>query len=113
MTLTLSATDGDIDFKVADGLESVRQRVHQRLLFQRGEYYIDIRKGLPYVTDILRHHFDHSLAERVIIDNILEVEGVTEVKEPSLVFDRVLRKLTFSATIETIYSRSFRLRQAF
>ena len=54
-TISTNEDTGDIVFEVVDGAESVRQRVRQRLLFHRGEYYLDTAQGIPYVIDVIRH----------------------------------------------------------
>ena len=107
MTLTLNqAPSGDIDLAIVDGLESVRQRIHQRLLMQRGEYYLDTRAGVPYVSDILRYNYDETLARRVIEDSILSVQDVESVYNTVLSFNSSNRKLTFSCNVRTDFGET-------
>lgn len=114
MTLTISVDDSqDIQFATVDGIESVRQRVRQRLLFQRGEYYLDTSDGVPYVTDILRHHYDEVLSQTVITSAIRSVDGVSDVSDVNLAFNPKTRTLTYTAIVQTIYSQSYRLEQEF
>ena len=107
MTETINqGPNGDITLELVDGVESVRQRVSQRLQMFRGEYYLDTRAGVPYIDDILRHNFDEELAIRVISDSILDVTDVTGVSDVVLSYDADSRTLTFSATIQTLFGRT-------
>ena len=90
---------GDITFETVDGLESVRQRVRQRLLFQRGEYYVNELDGVPYVGDVLRYQFEPGLAEAVITEAILAVEDVTGVRDVQITFDSRNRRITYQAEV--------------
>ena len=104
MTTTINQNqDGDITLEIVDGLESVRQRVTQRLRMFRGEYYLDTRQGVPYIDDILKHNYDEALANRVITDTILSVQDVTGVTDISLSFVSATRELTYNANVQTIF----------
>ena len=107
MTLTLNQeASGDIDLTAVDGLESVRQRIHQRLLMQRGEYYLDTRQGVPYVSDILRYNYDENLARRVIEESILSVQDVDTVYNIQIDFNSSTRRLTFSCNVRTDFGET-------
>ena len=107
MTLTLNQeASGDIDLTAVDGLESVRQRIHQRLLMQRGEYYLDTRAGVPYVSDILRYNYDENLARRVIEEAILSVQDVDTVYNIQIDFNSSTRRLTFSCNVRTDFGET-------
>ena len=107
MTLTLNQDQsGDIDLTAVDGLESVRQRIHQRLLMQRGEYYLDTRAGVPYVSDILRYNYDENLARRVIEEAILSVQDVDTVYNIQIDFNSSTRRLTFSCNVRTDFGET-------
>ena len=99
--LTLSAPAGDIDFSTVDGLESVRQRAIQRLLFLRAEWFLDITQGLPYLADVIGYQDNINLARRAIVDELLTVEDVDAVSEVQIEHVREDRTLKFSALIST------------
>ena len=101
ITISQNEATGDVNFAVVSGLESIRQRVHQRLLFQRGEYYLDTTKGTPYVPDILRYEYDPGLARSVITAAIRSVEGVVGVSDVVVSFNPTARTLSYAALIQT------------
>lgn len=91
----------DLDNRVADGLESLRQRIRQRLQFRVGEWTLDTRKG---TESVLGHGMTPTLAASVISSAIRdeggdEVTGIVDV-EAKLDRDRVMR---YTATVTTIY----------
>ena len=99
------AASGDISIPVqtVDGIESVRQRVVQRLQMFRGEYYLDTRQGVPYIDDILKHQYDENLARRVVTDAILSVEDVVSVSDVALNFNADTRTLSWTSNVQTIF----------
>lgn len=100
---TLAAGDGDLDLVsgTVTGVESVRQRVQQAMLFHRGEYFIDGSLGIPYLADVLGHQFDAGVAEQAVTGAILEVDGVAAVTEVRVSHDPGARVLAISATVTT------------
>lgn len=114
--LTLSVSNGDLNFRVADGLESVIQRVLQRLRFFRGSWFLNALAGVPHLSDVFGHQFDPTLAERTLTDAILSVDDVESVRDlefltgveatetlESIYPHRIIpgRPLRFRATVET------------
>ena len=78
-TLSVTDTDAerDIDGLIIEGLESLRQRVVQAILFQFGDWFADTRRGLPY-RRIIGHETTQALAARAITQAIVD-EGQEEV----------------------------------
>lgn len=99
--------DGDYTFGAGiksffiDDAEAVGQAVKTRLLLITGEWFLDDTEGTPYPTQILgknkRPTYDNAIRQR-----ILGTQGVTSIENyfSSLDADR---KLTVSATVNTIY----------
>ena len=79
---TLSAPDGDLttDLQLIDGVESIRQRIEQRLRFFRGEWFLDGEAGTPYYQTILASGAPDSLVEATLVHAAREVEGVQTVR---------------------------------
>ena len=98
---TLGAPNGDIDFTVVDGLEAVRQRVEQALLFHKSEWFLDTRRGVPYLADVLGYPVDVTLAQQVIAAFILRDEEVTSVDVSEVRFEPTTRTVFFKATVQT------------
>lgn len=90
---------GNLD--LARGLESVRQRVIERVRFFAGEWFLDAAAGVPYYQRILTRPADTVLAAVAITDQIRDVDGVVDVRDVRAVIDPATRRLTWSATVDT------------
>ena len=100
---TLGATNGDIDFTVVDGLESLRQRVEQGLRFHKAEWFLNTNLGVPYFADVLGYPLDLDVVRQVISAHILRHEEVTAVTVEDVRFNAATRRLTFRARVSSIY----------
>ena len=86
---------------MVDGLESLRQRIQQRLQFRLGEWQLDNRRG---TESVLGHGMTRELAASVLGAAIRneggsEVTGIDDVTT-TLDADRVLH---YSVTLTSIY----------
>ena len=102
MTRTLSA-DRDVSPALAtvDGLESVRQRVVQRLRLHRGEWFLNRDAGMPWHQEMLGHPLSAELSGRIIVDQILGVPDVIDVTDIDFRIEPANRRLRLSAVVET------------
>ena len=104
---TLSATrttpDGtdDLDNQVVDSLESLRQRIAQRLRFPAGTWELDTRQGTP---SVLGYTFTLQLAASVLTRAIQD-EGGDEVTgvEVRVSYVRGTRTMVYHAEVASIY----------
>ena len=102
MSRTISADDDlAAGFTVVDGLESVRQRIRQRLRLFRGEDYRAFGTGTPYYGELLSTRLPPAVAGQVIADEIRGVQDVLGVTDVEAVLDRTTRRLRVSAMWET------------
>jgi hypothetical protein len=85
--------------------QCVAQAVKTALLLHRGEWFLDLQKGIPYETEILGYG-TASLYDAVIKNAILGVQGVASILSYSSVRNPTTRALTVAATINTIYGAS-------
>ena len=92
--------------EVVDGLESVRQRVVQRLLFIFREWFYNESLGTQYTPDVLGHDYDSDLARQELTRQILTVEDVTGVRGLSVTLAGPSRVLTYMAVVESIYGET-------
>ena len=74
--------------------EAVGQHARQRLMSFYGEWFLDNTKGVQWIRDILGKQYDAVLAESVLKAEILDTDGVTEITEFSVRFDREVRGLS-------------------
>ena len=104
---TLDVTDPNLDTgapseltgKIATGLDSLRQRVRQRLLFWAGTWFLDTSAGVPYTQNILGASGNVPLITQMITDQILDVSGVQAVRNVRVSYDGDARHYTYSATV--------------
>lgn len=92
----------DLDGLVVDGLESLRQRIVQRLRFPLGTWSLDTRRG---TESVLGHGVPADVAALRLTDAIRD-EGrdeVTGIAEVTPVLDHETRVLGYSVVVESIY----------
>lgn len=87
--------------------EEIAQRIKIRLQFFQGEWYLNTAHGVPYfpeifgTKDITSNAFDSFMQEQ-----ILDVEGVTEILQTKTDYDTKQRKLFYEFKVVTINSTS-------
>lgn len=106
-------TDNRLIFPLsfATGLEAVQIGIRTRLLMCRGEWFLDLFKGVPYLptddgtvseTDaILGQPFDPVKVRAAMLDLILEVPGVLDVPVFRVSFDAAERVLAITWVART------------
>ena len=72
----LNIVDGNII--VEKGIESVRQRVLQRLSFLFGEWFMNRRIGVPYIAEVFASG-GGGVAASILASHVAEVQGVDGV----------------------------------
>ena len=95
-------SDGDITGELIDGIESLRQRVDQRLRFPRGEWQLNPAAG---TISPLGRNITPRLAGTILTqairsegsDEILDIIDITSTLNPTT------RTLTYTATVVTVY----------
>ncbi len=98
------AANGDLfiddtgDFEIID---AVRQGIQIRLRWIKGEWVFNTAMGTPYFETILVKTPNRALIEKVLRNQIIAVDGVTEVGSISLVKDAKSRTLRASFTATT------------
>ena len=104
-TFSVTVTDGvaDIDGRVVDGLESVRQRITQALRFWRGTWFRDQDAGVPWLPDLLGRPGGLGLITSAITARIATVADVTGVEDVDTSFDAATRILSYRARAHTVY----------
>lgn len=85
--------------------DTVGQLVMTRLRLLTGEWFLDTTEGTPYAPQVLGKGtaalYDHAIKQR-----ILGTQGVTGIAKYASTLDPDTRKLTVSATIDTIYGQT-------
>ena len=100
---TLAAQSGELQFAVVDGLEATRQRVEQRLRFLLGEWFLNTRRGIPYLQEIIGATYDEALVKQILNNEILLDDEVTSISDVQVSLDFRTRALRYSVSVSTIH----------
>ena len=100
--------DGDYTFGQGDDTwlvnspEAVEQAIKTRFLLWYGRWFLDTTEGTPWIQSVLgkQRPDTYNLAIR---QRILETQGVSSITEFNTEVDGRTRRVTFTATVETIY----------
>jgi len=87
--------DNDIVIEGADfaTIESTRQRLRQKLLLWRGEWFANREAGFPYLQRVLGQAPRPEVVSSLIRQLLLDDEGVEDVRSLSLEQDAAARRL--------------------
>lgn len=91
---TLDISD---DIAMVRGDQAVLQRILQRLRFFLGEWFLDVRQGVPWFQQIFGTR-NPELGRVVLQKVIADTSGVDSVNMVILEFDRATRTLSLSFT---------------
>ena len=104
MTSTMSAdTDlivRDGNLVIATGKQAIGERIRQRLLLARGEWFADFLAGLSHIPEILGVPYTQ-LTNRLIISEVEKVEGVLGVVDIFVINDPVTRNTQIAIRADT------------
>lgn len=90
---------GAMDF-YQDTAEGVAQNVSTRLQLWRGEWFLDLNEGTPWLQEILGKH---DAVDVVLRSRILETKGVLSITRFETILNPDKRRLTVTAEILTPY----------
>lgn len=98
--------DGDMQFghgsldMYQNSSEGVAQCVMTRLALWQEMWFLDVDEGTPWLQDALGKRM---LVESVVKDRILGTDGVESIEDFEAILDPDTRRITITATINTIY----------
>ena len=92
-------SDGDWDLQngqlqIVTGVEEIAQIVTTRLKFFLGEWFLDVRRGVPWFSKILKKNPNPSEVEAILIQHILDSPGIITLKDSTFTLDNATRRLT-------------------
>lgn len=93
--------NNQLDF-YKDTPEAVGQNVQTSLLLWLGEWYLNTDLGTPYMQGILGK-YSQEVANTTIQDQILNVDGVTNISDFQSIIDPDTRSLSVTCSIDTIF----------
>lgn len=95
MATTIDTENG---FAAVHGVESVRQRVLQLVRFSRGQWFLNLSAGVPYLTAVLGPA-SIPLAEQQLRTRIEAVDGVDRVSSVRSRFNIDERRLSVEVEV--------------
>lgn len=99
-SFALDPATGDLQivngrFRKITGAEEKAQKINARLDLFLGEWFLDTRVGVPWYELVLVKNPDLEVVRQVFRRVINSVEGIAEVVDVTLVFDREKRELSY------------------
>lgn len=85
-------------FVVVEGIDYIRQKLLARFQFFLGEWFLDLREGVPYYRDVFVANPDKNMPViRSLLKRIaLSVPGVVSIRQFDVVFDSTTRSMIAS-----------------
>ncbi len=109
----LDPTTGDLilPIRYTRGLEAVAQGIRFRLQLIRGEQFLDLDAGVPYLEGngvdptlvILGRRFDRTRADTAFRKAILRTPGVKSITSLAITFDGPTRTLSAAIVVRTTF----------
>jgi len=92
----------DTDLRLVTGVDAIRQHLIQRLKTFLLEWFLDRRKGVPYIQAVLIKNPNPLAVAAVFKSEIIETPGIVELISFDLQIDPGVRslRLTFTAAVE-------------
>lgn len=96
--LALVEATGDIEIppRIIKGVDAIRQQIRSRLLFFRGEWFLDKRQGMPYYQAVFVKNPNIALVQSVFRQAILSTPGVKSIAKLETTLDAATRTFTLS-----------------
>ena len=105
MNIKLDA-NGDWDItnnqlQLVTGQDEIAQKISNRLKLFLGEWFLDVRLGVPWFSKILKKNPNPSEIEAILIQQIIETTGVVTLNSIELSLDNATRKLRVEFEAQT------------
>ena len=100
------ALNGDVMF--IDDVERVAQQIKIQLLTFLGEWFLDVTHGVPYLEYVLVKNPNFTLIRELFREQILKVDGVSNLVSLDIDFESATRKMLLSYEAETEYGMNVR-----
>ena len=89
------------DLVLVTDIDLIRQRIKQRLLTILGEWFLNTQIGLPWFRELNKKRTSEARVRALLIRQIRETEGVTDISRFELEFDSQSRTLAVSFAVVT------------
>ena len=92
----------DGDLALVTEKDAIAQHLKNRLNTFLGEWFLDKRVGVPYFEHILKKNIDPLVIDSVFKREIINTQGIIEIKTFNLDLDPTLRELALTFTASSI-----------
>lgn len=92
---------------------AVAQHVVSRLRFFLGEWFLDLREGVPYWTEVFIKNPDTSVVRSLLTNVVTETPGVKEVTQSDFTYDSQTRTLRWALNFDDDTGQSVELSNSF
>lgn len=98
----------DADLQWVRGIDAIAQECRIALSVYRGEWFLDLERGISYWDGILGGRRDAAIAiaRTEIQDTLLAIDGVVEVTKLTLDFDGETRALKITWRVRTAFGET-------
>ena len=96
----------DFDLMLTSYKQILKQALQQELKTFKGDWFLDIDKGLPYYQDILGQRNSIDSVRAIFIEAIKSVSGVKEIVDLELNLNGKDRSLDVSITVLDEYNNT-------
>jgi hypothetical protein len=93
---------GLVRTSATDIQQFVRQKITEVTQVFLGEYFLNLRIGVPIFRDVWGQRFDHKLVSTLYRRVLLKAQGVSDVVQLSLAFDSRTRNLSITGKVRTV-----------
>lgn len=99
-------TDGDLYIgpngpELIRGIDGVAQLVAIAIRLWKGEWFLNLDAGVPWIQEILGKKFDAALIRQRLLEAVTKVPGVVEVLKLDVSFNASDRTLTVTHALRT------------
>lgn len=84
-----------------DNISVVAQRVKIAILTKRGEWFRNIREGIPYYQDFFSRKNNKSFIDQFMVNYIADIEDVSKVTSYESTIDVQSRNIEIKVSVET------------
>ena len=96
----------DFDIMLTNDKQILKQALRQELKTFKGDWFLDVDKGIPYYQDILGQRNSIDSVRAIFIEAIKSVEGVKEIVGLELNLNGKDRTLDVSITVLDEYNNT-------
>lgn len=113
---TISLKDGDIhldrkgNLAIAEGAEGLRQKIETRLKLYKGEWFLNVNSGVPWLQRILgrgssseRQGISDGAINQIFDSEVLKETEVKSIIRSDSTFDANDRSYSYTAELQTVY----------